>query len=324
MSAARSARPGPAGAPLVSVVVPSFNQARYLPTALDSVWFQDYPNIEIVICNHGSTDGTAEVVEDFLRDVEGAEESFLLRYEEPDGGGPRNPADTTDPANGGRFVRLRHPRYPRVAGATGAAGGGRTVKVLQSAENIGGTRSYNEGFRAATGAFCTYLVGDDYLLPTAVSRLAACLEETGADVAYSDLFVVDDAGRILQRLEKPDYSFEKCFADWFHLGVSRLYRRALHERAGWYDPDYRNANDYDMFLRFALAGARFAHLPEVLYCTRRHDPADPAEPASWRGDGHANLLRESVRCALRARAAIAGKDTEPPAMNEEKDKCASA
>jgi glycosyltransferase involved in cell wall biosynthesis len=264
--------------PLVSIVVPSYNQARYLPTALDSVMFQEYPNLELIICNHGSTDETPDVIRDFLGAVEKEEVSYL-RVMSHD--------------HRRELVRQYEPRYPR----------GRTVKVLQSNENIGGTESYNEGFRAATGEFCMYLVGDDAFAPHAITRMVEVFAANPSlDVVYADMFVVDDAGRILQRLSKPAYSFQHCFADWFHLGVCRLYRRSLHEKVGYYDPAYRNANDYDMFLRFAMAGARFFHLDEVLYYLRRHDPDNPTEPASWRDKGYANLIREAMICADRARA----------------------
>ncbi len=48
--------------PGVSVVIPAYNYAHYLPLTLDSILKQDYPNFEIVVVDDGSTDNTAEVV----------------------------------------------------------------------------------------------------------------------------------------------------------------------------------------------------------------------------------------------------------------------
>ena len=51
--------------PLVSVVVPSYNQAEWLPKTLDSVIAQTYPFWEAVVVNDGSTDSTKEVIEKY-------------------------------------------------------------------------------------------------------------------------------------------------------------------------------------------------------------------------------------------------------------------
>jgi len=48
--------------PKVSVVIPTYNHARYLPHALNSVINQSYPNLEVLVIDDGSTDGTAELV----------------------------------------------------------------------------------------------------------------------------------------------------------------------------------------------------------------------------------------------------------------------
>ncbi|MDH6309751.1 glycosyltransferase involved in cell wall biosynthesis [Dysgonomonas sp. PFB1-18] len=47
--------------PIISVIVPCYNQAIYLPEALQSVLDQDYPHWECIIVNDGSPDNTEEV-----------------------------------------------------------------------------------------------------------------------------------------------------------------------------------------------------------------------------------------------------------------------
>jgi glycosyl transferase family 2 len=52
--------PGTA-APLVSVLIPAFNQERFIARTLDSVLVDGYPNIEVIILDDGSWDATGQV-----------------------------------------------------------------------------------------------------------------------------------------------------------------------------------------------------------------------------------------------------------------------
>src|SRR6267142_3353646 len=48
--------------PLVSIVTPTFNQAAFLCETIESVLTQDYPNIEYLVIDDGSTDETPEIL----------------------------------------------------------------------------------------------------------------------------------------------------------------------------------------------------------------------------------------------------------------------
>jgi glycosyltransferase involved in cell wall biosynthesis len=70
--------------PLVSIIVPSYNQGQFLPATLKSIFDQDYRPIEVVVVDGASTDDTVSILERAA-----AEHPELRWISEPDDG----PAD---------------------------------------------------------------------------------------------------------------------------------------------------------------------------------------------------------------------------------------
>src|SRR6266487_3647169 len=65
--------------PRISIVVPSYNQGHFLREALESIFRQDYPWLEVVVMDGGSSDESVDIIRSY--------ESRLAYWQsQPDGG----------------------------------------------------------------------------------------------------------------------------------------------------------------------------------------------------------------------------------------------
>lgn len=55
--------------PLVSIILPVYNVAKYLPVCLDSILAQSYPNWELIIIDDGSQDNSLAISQDYAKQI---------------------------------------------------------------------------------------------------------------------------------------------------------------------------------------------------------------------------------------------------------------
>jgi glycosyltransferase involved in cell wall biosynthesis len=204
----------PADLPAVTVLIGAYENERTVARAVQSILAQTEPNLELIVIDDGSRDGSSAAAREAI------------------GSDPR-----------GRVMRLER--------------------------NLGIARSLNAGLEAAAAPFVAIQDADDYSAPNRLEReLAAMSTDPAVAVVGSRMQEVDDSGRPL----RPRTSFAAGDVGPVLLRFnpipngSALIRRDAARAVGGYDPRYRYATEYDLWLRLAERH-RLLGLDEEL-CTR--------------------------------------------------------
>jgi glycosyltransferase involved in cell wall biosynthesis len=147
------------------------------------------------------------------------------------------------------------------------------VRVVRHEENRGAGRARDTGVAAARGDWIAFLDSDDYWLPATLAPRLEMAERAFAAtgdpmVAYAAGFVLDRRldGQHHQetRIPLPSADITDFLSgSWFAHGSTALIRREAFARVGESDPALRRFEDYDWFVRFALAGGRLEVWPYV-------------------------------------------------------------
>lgn len=177
--------------PKFSIITCTWNSEPHLEQSIASVMSQDYPEIEYIFVDGGSTDGTIERIQRIPREV--------------------------------KFV-------------TGIRGG---ISLAM-----------NEGLRLATGDIVAHLHSDDYYLHSGVLRAVADrMQATGAQWLFGRMMSDVDGQRLAEGYIVPRYSYQRLLKRNFIPHPATFVSKALFERVGAFDPQYKYAMDYDLWLR---------------------------------------------------------------------------
>jgi glycosyltransferase involved in cell wall biosynthesis len=180
-----------------------------------------------------------------------------------------------------------------------------TVEVLKQTDGVvwtsepdaGQTDAINKGFRKATGDWLMWLNADDYLLPGALEKVRDyALEHPAADVIYGDCLFVDEVGRTLRERREGAFDFWMLLLYGCYIpSTATFFRRDLIDRGLLLDPQFRNCMDTDYFLRLALAGMRFEHIPELLAAFRWHETNASTQFVERRKSERLQIQRQTLQ-----------------------------
>jgi len=218
--------------PLVSVITPSFNQARYIEATIRSVLSQDYPNIEYIIVDGGSTDETVEIIKKYTLD------------------------------SGSLLPNIRQQ-------AVGLQG--RSIAWWVSEQDQGQTDAINKGFGRAEGQFLAWLNSDDTYEPGAISAAVKYLQEhPEVGMVYGDCNFINEDGRVIGKFGAAQTDQRLLRQGYAHIPQQTMFFRAdLWKQVGPLDPSFYFAMDYDLWTRLS-ARMQLKYVPQTWANFRLH------------------------------------------------------
>ena len=165
--------------------------------------------------------------------------------------------------------------------AVAAQYGGRVTYLKQPNQDVAAAR--NTGIRAASGEYLSFLDDDDLILPTKIERqvqvLASCSE---AGLVHCRYYYANEDGNYLYKvgLLPEGEVLQKLVCKNFVWVGAPLIRRQCFEQVELFDEEIPAiCADWDMWLRMAQAGYRFACVQEPLGVYRIHRAAMMSDAA---------------------------------------------
>ncbi len=164
--------------------------------------------------------------------------------------------------------------------------------IVQDADvepDAGQSDAFNKGFAKARGEWLFWLNADDVLLPGALESVKCKVKSEEAEARNGDgrgmewiagnQMRIDGKGNVLR------CSVGNGWHDWLYrhavphvYGPSAFFRRELLERVGGFDVSLHICMDWDLWIRFMRAGARFARIDRYLWGLRQWEGSKTQRP----------------------------------------------
>jgi glycosyltransferase involved in cell wall biosynthesis len=164
-------------------------------------------------------------------------------------------------------------------------------QYIHPPQRIGLAASLNLGVERARGGYIARFDSDDICLPQRLASQLAFLDaHAEVGVLGGELEIMSDDGRTLAYRNYPQdhATIERRMQSTTSVAhPTVMIRKSLFLAHGGYDPQFRFAEDLDLWLRFINLGVRFANLGEVLVRYRQNSTA--RNPSHWHFNRKARL-----------------------------------
>ena len=138
--------------------------------------------------------------------------------------------------------------------------------------------AFNKGISHADAPVIGILNADDWYEPHALAAVRRAFAESDAEVVHGRVRYWRDGVPI--RIADGDHRALRRSGSVNHPSV--FVRREVYQRLGSFDPTYRYAMDYELMLRWLVAGVRFRYLPMVLANMSLGGVSDRCRPEALR------------------------------------------
>jgi len=139
--------------------------------------------------------------------------------------------------------------------------------TLVSEPDAGIYDAFNKGLARARGRYIAFLGADDRYLPGALAAVAAAIgpeEDEAPDAVAGAYNVVDAQGHRARKLPRPEFTHQRLPRSMPTNHQALFLRTEVVRQAGGFDPSYRIAGDYELFLRLLPLKLRWCFIDEAL------------------------------------------------------------
>ena len=147
-------------------------------------------------------------------------------------------------------------------------------------QNGGISINTNEAIALAKGEYIMLCDHDDTLEPDALYEIVKVINETDADVIYTDEDKVSMDGRhYFDPNFKPDFNLFRLRENNYICHIF-VVKKSLTDEIGLLRSEFDGAQDFDFILRCCEKAKKITHIPKILYHWRCHMDSTAADPSS--------------------------------------------